>query len=179
MEYYKELFPNIPDKEVYNGAYNASYPWSVSQGRFFRATPQWEPTYESFALALSILCVRFQDYVLENGFENDWGEFEEHDPGSEPRFWWGPWDVGNLSTVFGFTSTEDNPKNIHEYMKRFGFHGQKIGDSEKYRGSVVTLWSMPARKFAEKCKEIYDDARERYGERGDGKGSEGVGSQAA
>lgn len=121
------------------------YPWNPKRNKYEKHDGLVLPGYGAFELALAILCVHFKDYVSD------------------------------LSTVFGFTSTEDNSGMIHKYMKKFGFHGRKIGDSEKYPGSVVTLWSMPARHFAMKCKEVYEDARKKYGR----ECGEGVGSQAA
>lgn len=171
-EYYGELFPEIPLDMVWDQP--SYYPWIPKRNKYEKHDGLVLPGYEAFELALAILCVHFKDYVCENGFENEWGEFEEDDT-IHPRFWWGIWDVSDLSTVFGFTSTEDNSEMIHKYMEKFGFHGREIGDSEKYPGSVVTLWSMPARDFAMKCKEVYEDARKKYGR----ECGEGVGSQAA
>lgn len=82
--------------------------------------------------------------------------------GNSPH-WQGAFKIGDLSTVFCFTSTGDGQEDIEEFLKEFGFEGSSQRPSKKYRGeSLVTLWSMDASEFQRKCDEILKEMKDEH-----------------
>ena len=187
---YYDTLPGLPIDMVFTHGSGSYYIYDPSE-RSFVGTDFIPSSYEQFSLALALLCVNFYSYCEgychqpylddDDCYGNDeWEEDLDAIKFGDPRFWWGVWEPGDLSTVFGFTSTGDNPDCVGEYLSRFGFKGQEISSSEKYPDSVVTLWAMPAKEFAEKSREIYDEAKKRYGKPiPEGETTTGVDEEAA
>lgn len=116
----------------------------------------WNPTrsYRLFSEGLALLCNNFQKYTADL--------CKESNPHNYPH-WYGQYKIGDLSTVFCFTSTGDSQEKIEEFLEEFGFEASSKRGSKKYRGgSIVTLWSMGAAEFQKRCDEIIQEMRNEH-----------------
>lgn len=144
---------------LYNGFISSGPDWYRSafpDGKIPPKIPDyWDPSesFRMFSRGLALLCNNFQEYCKRLMKNNT------HD---RPH-WQAAFKIGDLSTVFCFTSTGDYQEEIEEFLQEFGFEGSSKRPSKKYRGeSLVTLWSMDASEFQKKCDEIIKEMKDEH-----------------